>query len=306
MRLVSFHAEQKVQLGALVDNSTIIDVNAAAAAFGLRSATGVLDVLESSDGLARIAAILAAVKGKSGSWALASSGVKLAPPIPRTAKILGVALNYHDFCLRGKLETPTALKVFSKLQTTVVGPEDAIELPAGHKVTYEGELSVVMGRRAKNIQVSEAWDYVGGYTVLNDLTANDVAREDVQLMRGKNFDTFCPIGPTLVTKDEIPDPYKLRIKTTVNGVVRQDSTVEQLIFKIPDIISYFASFLTLEPGDVIATATPAGTALQHDPPAFLAVGDLVTVTVERLGTITNRVVTATKDVARTTANLAAG
>jgi 2-keto-4-pentenoate hydratase/2-oxohepta-3-ene-1,7-dioic acid hydratase in catechol pathway len=305
MRLVSFHAGEKIKLGALVD-TRIIDVNAAAAEFDLSGAAGVLEVLDSPDGLPRIAAILAAAKGKRGSWVLESSGVRLAPPIPASPKILAVAFNYHDFCQRGKLATPTALRVFSKLRTTVIGPEDSIELPAGRNVTYEGELGVVIGRRGRNIAASEAWDYVAGYTVLNDLTANDVVREDVQLMRGKNFDTFCPVGPALVTKDEVPDPYKLHLKTTVNGVVRQDSTIGQMIFKIPEIISYFASFLTLEPGDVIATGTPAGTALQHDPPAFLAVGDLVTVAIEGLGEIANRVVPATQGVVRVAANPAVG
>ena len=122
-------------------------------------------------------------------------------------------------------------------------------------------------------------------------------------MRSKNFDTFCPIGPVLVTRDEIADPYRLQIKTTVNDIVRQDSAVGQMIFKIPEILSYFASFLTLEPGDVLATGTPAGTALQFDPPAFLAVGDLVTVSIEGIGTIANRVVASPKAVACTANNL---
>jgi 2-keto-4-pentenoate hydratase/2-oxohepta-3-ene-1,7-dioic acid hydratase in catechol pathway len=301
MRLVSFHAEGKVKLGVLMDH-TIIDVNAAAAFLGSSAPGDIAEVLQSSDGLSRIAAIVSAIKGRSGSWALASNGIRLAPSVPPRAKILGVALNYHDFCERGKLPTPTALKVFSKLPTTMIGTGDSIELPAGRKVTYEGELAVVIGRRGKDIPVAEAWDYVAGYSVLNDLTANDATKEDIQLMRGKNFDTFCPIGPALVTKDEIPDPYQLPIKTTVNGVVRQDSMVERLIFKIPDLISYFASFLTLEPGDVIATGTPAGTALQYDPPAFLAPGDLVSITISGVGTIANRVVAAHQGIARTATN----
>jgi 2-keto-4-pentenoate hydratase/2-oxohepta-3-ene-1,7-dioic acid hydratase in catechol pathway len=301
MRLINFHSEGKVKLGALVHNA-MIDVNAAAVFLGSRGPGDISDVLNSSDGLSRTAGIISAIQGKNGPWVLAQSGLRLAPPVPPKAKILAVALNYHDFCERGKLATPTALKVFSKLPNTMIGAADSIELPAGRKVTYEGELAVVIGRRGKNIPVSEAWDYIAGYSVLNDLTANDAAKEDVQLMRGKNFDTFCPIGPALVTKDEIPDPYKLTIKTTVNGVVRQDSIVERLIFKIPEIISYFASFLTLEPGDVIATGTPAGTALQFDPPAFLAAGDLVNVTISGVGTIANRVITSGKGIARTVAN----
>jgi 2-keto-4-pentenoate hydratase/2-oxohepta-3-ene-1,7-dioic acid hydratase in catechol pathway len=296
MRLISFYVGQEIKPGALLDQ-TIIDLNAAAATFGLRGVSSVRAALDSPNGRSRIAAILAAAKGKTGVWALESCSVRLAPPIPNPSKILGVALNYYDACQRGKIEIPKSLKVFAKLPTTVIGPQDAIELPAGPKVTYEGELGVVIGRRGRNIAVANAWDYVAGYTVVNDLTANDISKEDVQLLRGKNFDTFCPFGPALVTRDEVPDPYPLRLKTTVNGAVRQDSTVGQLIFKIPEIIHYFASFLTLEPGDLIATGTPAGTALQHDPPAFLAAGDVVTVAVEGIGEIANKVIPATQGAA---------
>lgn len=300
MRLVNFCTENDYAKLGVLQGNTIIDVNAAAASLGCCSPADISEALNSPEGLRQIAAVVSKAAGKNGLWALAAANVRLAPPVPRYAKILGVALNYHDFCERGKLPTPTALKVFSKLPTTMIGPEDSIELPAGRKVTYEGELAVIIGRRAKNISASEAWGCIAGYSVLNDLTANDAAKEDVQLMRGKNFDTFCPIGPMLVTRDEVPDPYKLAIKTTVNGAKRQDSVVEKMIFKIPEIIEFFASFLTLEPGDVIASGTPAGTALQFDPPAFLSVGDLVTVAISGIGTISNRVIAGGQSAVHTT------
>jgi 2-keto-4-pentenoate hydratase/2-oxohepta-3-ene-1,7-dioic acid hydratase in catechol pathway len=301
MILVNFRAADGVKLG-VCKNDTIVDVNAAATFAGL-SAPGSLDeALRSPGGLGEVRAVLSAVEGKNGPWKLAKSSLKLAAPVPQRAKILGIALNYHDACKRAGVPIPAAPRVFSKLPTTLVGPQDSIELPAGRKVTWEGELAVVIGRRAKNVAVADAWDYIAGYSVLNDLTANDAAKEDVQLMRSKNFDTFCPMGPALVTRDEIADPYRLQIKTTVNGVVRQDSTVAQMIFRIPEILCYFASFLTLEPGDVLATGTPAGTALQFDPPAFLAVGDLVTVNIEGIGTIANRIVAAPQAAARKATN----
>jgi acylpyruvate hydrolase len=291
MRLVNLRAAGGVKLG-VCKNDTIVDVNAAAAFAGL-SAPGSLDeALRSPGGLGSVRAALSAVDGKNGPWKLAKSSVKLAAPVPQRAKILGVALNYHDACKRAGVPTPAAPKSFCKLPTTLIGPQDSIALPAGRKVTWEGELAVIIGCNAKNVAASEAWECIAGYSVLNDVTANDTVKEDVQLMRGKNFDTFCPIGPALVTRDEVEDPYRLSIKTSVNGIVRQDSTIAQMIFKIPELISYFSSFLTLEPGDVIATGTPGGTALQWDPPAFLAVGDLVTVSIEGLGAIANKVVAA--------------
>ena len=270
--------------------NAVVAIDDAAAEFGLPPVGDMLSILSEPSGLNAVRNIIKTIDGKNGSWKYELSAIKLMPPIPRPRKILGVALNYHDFCKRGNLETPDALKVFAKMGTTVIGTGDLVRLPLGRKVTYEGELAVVMGRVGKNIPKAEAFDYIAGYSILNDLTANDVAKEDIQLMRAKNYDTFCPMGPTLVTKDEIEDPYSLSLQTTVNGNIRQDSVVGQLIFKIPDIIHYFSSFLTLEPGDVIATGTPAGTALQHTPPAFLAAGDVVSVTINQLGTLTNKVV----------------
>ncbi len=287
MRLVTFQKDNKRLAGGYADDGAIIDLDAAAAEFGLKAPGDMLAILSEQDGLNGVRAILDAAAGRNGAWRLAPDAVKLLAPIPRPPKVLGVALNYRDFCERGNLPLPDALKVFNKVGTTIIGPGDRISLPAGHKVTYEGELGVVIGRRGKGISPEDAFDFVAGYTVVNDLTANDAAKADVQLMRGKNFDTFCPLGPVLVTKDEVADPYRLTIRTTVNGAVRQEAKVNQMIFKIPEIIRFFSSFLTLEPGDVIATGTPAGTALQHNPPAFLLPGDVVVVAVEGIGTLTN-------------------
>lgn len=287
MRLVTFLKDNKRRAGGYSADGTIIDLDAAAAELGLKAPGDMLAILSEQEGLPSVRAVLDAVSGRAGSWRLAPDAIKLLAPVPRPPKVLGVALNYQDFCERGNLPPPDALKVFNKVGTTVIGPGDQIALPSGHKVTYEGELGVVIGRRGKNISQEEAFAYVAGYTVVNDLTANDVAKADVQLMRGKNFDTFCPLGPVLVTKDEVADPYQLTIRTTVNGAIRQEAEVRGMIFKIPEIIRFFSSFLTLEPGDVIATGTPAGTALQHDPPAFLVPGDVVAVTVEGIGTLSN-------------------
>jgi 2-keto-4-pentenoate hydratase/2-oxohepta-3-ene-1,7-dioic acid hydratase in catechol pathway len=291
MKLVTYtSAENEYRMGALIDEISVIDIGLAAEHFRIRGPfESVLQVLNDPSGLEWVQKVIDSAVCQEGPWNLALSGIKLGAPILRPGKILGAALNFHDFCERGNLDIPTALKIFSKLPTTVIGPYDNVIVPPERKVTYEGELGVVIGKRGKNVSSNDAFDYIAGYTIVNDFTANDYIKEDIQLMRGKNLDTFCPMGPALVTKDEIPDPGVLGIKTEVNEIVRQNSNTSQLIFNIPYMIEYFSSFLTLEPGDVIATGTPAGTALQFDPPAFMKPGDVVTVTVEGLGTLTNTI-----------------
>ncbi|MGI6124862.1 MAG: fumarylacetoacetate hydrolase family protein, partial [Acetivibrionales bacterium] len=167
---------------------------------------------------------------------------------------------------------------------TVTDPGGEVDI-CGHLVTYEGELGVIIGKRGKNITREEAYDYIAGYTIVNDMTANDCTKEDIQLLRGKNFDGFFPMGPYFVTKDEVANPMNLNIKTKVNGEIRQDSNTSNMIFNISEQIEYFSSFLTLEPGDVIATGTPAGTALQFNPPRFLKPKDKVEVIIEGLGSL---------------------
>ncbi|ALS20513.1 MULTISPECIES: fumarylacetoacetate hydrolase family protein [Paenibacillus] len=289
MKLVTFGTrDNKHHIGVLKDNSSVIDIRMASNDLGIPlSFESIIHILEDPEGLEKVQRVIDAAGKHAGPWYRSLNDIKLTAPIPRPGKILGVALNYHDFCVRGKLDTPTALKVFMKAHSTVVGPNDAVHVPLERKVTYEGELGVVIGKTGKHVASADAWDHVAGYLIVNDFTANDYIKEDVQLMRGKNLDTFCPMGPFLVTKEEIADPGALAIKTEVNGIVRQNSNTSRLIFKIPEIIEYFSSFLTLEPGDVIATGTPAGTALQFDPPAFVQPGDVVAVTVEGLGTLTN-------------------
>ncbi|MCF8565579.1 fumarylacetoacetate hydrolase family protein [Alicyclobacillus tolerans] len=294
MKWVTFRDEtNRLAMGVLSWDSTVVDVQRAARDLGHPGCTEyrtVLDVLRDRDGVDKVAALVNSIGDSTGPWRLPVADVKVTAPIPRPGKVLGVALNYYDFCTRGQLNPPTALKVFTKVSTAVIGPDERIGLPHGRKVTYEGELGVVIGKPGKDIRAADALDYVAGYTIVNDYTANDFVKEDVQLTRGKNLDGFCPMGPALVTKDEVFNPHSLSIVTTVNEFVRQESNTSQMIFKIEDIIEFFSSFLTLEPGDVIATGTPAGTALQYDPPAFVQAGDTVSVTIAGLGTLTNHIV----------------
>lgn len=153
----------------------------------------------------------------------------------------------------------------------------------GRSVTYEGELGVIIGKTGKNISAAKADEYIAGFTVVNDISANDRIREDIQLFRGKNMDGALPMGPVLVSKDEIDNPMKLHIRTMVDGDIVQDSCTDQMIFDIYQQIEYFSEFMTLTPGDIIATGTPAGTALQYNPPRFLKPGQRVVIEIEKIG-----------------------
>lgn len=288
MKLATFYDNNHGLYIGAVDGEHLIHLKEAAASFGLAfHYSDMREMLSDPDGLEKAHFVLEEAAGKEGPWRVLTADTRLAAPIPRPGKIVGVSLNYRDFCERGNIPIPDKLKLFTKVSTTVNGPMDSVFIPKERKVTYEGELGVVIGRKGKEIQVEEAMEHVAGYIVLNDFTANDWVQEDVQLMRGKNLDTFCPMGPWLVTQDEVPNPDKLSIVTKLNGNIVQQSNTSNLIFNIPQIISSLSEFMTLEPGDVIATGTPAGTALQHDPPVFVRHGDLVEVTVEGIGTLQN-------------------
>ena len=210
--------------------------------------------------------------------------LKLLAPVPKPEKILGAAQNYYDACERVKIPPPEVLLSFGKFPTAVNSPGGKVDI-CGHTVTWEGELGVVIGRNCRKVLAKDAFSYIAGYTVVNDISANDCAKIDVQLLRCKSHDGFLPMGPVLVTADEIQNPGNLHITTTLNGEIVQDSNTKQMIVDVPHLIEYFSSFLTLVPGDIIATGTPAGTAAHFDPPKYLKPGDVVEVTVENIGTL---------------------
>ncbi|MDH7485528.1 MAG: fumarylacetoacetate hydrolase family protein [Anaerolineae bacterium] len=222
------------------------------------------------------------------------SKVHLGPPVPNPGKIIGVGMNYADHAREQNLPPPKAPILFAKFSTAVIGPGEAITWPAeaSSQVDYEAELAVVIGRRARLVTADEAYDYIAGYTIVNDVTARDVQFGDGQWVRGKSFDTFCPMGPYLVTADEVGDPHKLAIRCQLNGVVMQDSNTDQLIFDIPMLVEFISRTCTLLPGDVICTGTPHGVGVFRDPPVFLKPGDLVEVEIERIGLLSNPVAAA--------------
>ena len=218
---------------------------------------------------------------------------RLLAPIPKPEKIVCVGMNYADHAREQGHEPPKSPILFLKSVNAICGPGDPIHLPPNSsQVDYEAEFAVVIGKRGSRIPEDKAYDYVGGYMVLHDVSARDLQFADGQWYRGKSCDTFAPTGPWIVTPDEIKDPHKLRISMTLNGEVMQDSNTSNLIFSVPYLISYLSQSATWEVGDLISTGTPPGVGVFRKPPVFLKGGDTVSVTVEGLGTLTNPVVGA--------------
>lgn len=223
----------------------------------------------------------------------------LAPLRPRK-NIFAVGRNYHDharefsrsgFDASEKKMVPEHPVMFTKAPTSVIGPEDPIVLvndPTG-TTDYEGELGVVIARPCRRVDPEHALQYVFGWTIVNDVTARNLQQRHIQWFIGKSPDTFCPIGPCVVTVDELPNIYRSRLRTTVNGKPRQDAPISDLIFNVETLIATLAEVMTLEPGDVIATGTPAGVGIGFDPPRYLAPGDVVEVSIDGIGTLRNPV-----------------
>ena len=199
-----------------------------------------------------------------------------------------IGLNYRDHAEESGLAVPKTPVIFSKFSSCVIAPGEPIIIPpSSERVDYEAELAVVIGRHATRVNADRAYDYILGYTAFNDVSARDFQFGDGQWQRGKSCDTFAPMGQTIVTTDEIPDPHTLRITLSLNGVLMQDSNTSQLIFRIPQLIEFITATITLEPGDVIATGTPAGVGFARKPPVFLKPGDDVEVNIEKIGGIGN-------------------
>lgn len=301
MRLVTFEVNGTQRLGAAV-GERVIDLQAAAAALAAEGRgpgaaaipAEMLGLLRAGDaGLAAVRAVLdAAGNGAAGEgrYAYHLAATRLRAPLPTPTKILCIGQNYRDHVLEQNAKMPELPIIFAKFINTVIGPGDDVIYPTTTKeLDYEAELVVVIGRTAKHVARERAYEYVAGYMAGQDVTARDLQRGDGQWVRGKSQDTFAPLGPYLVTRDEVPDPQALAIRLWVNGEVRQDSSTSNLIFDVPTLIEFISQGLTLQPGDIIYTGTPPGVGAFRKPPAFLRVGDEVTVEVEKLGRLTNRI-----------------
>lgn len=219
------------------------------------------------------------------------SGVKLSMPITNPSKIICVGLNYMDHCVEQNIDVPKSPVLFVKFPSSLIGHEEPITWPGeiSSQVDYEAELAVIIGREARNVSADRAYDYIAGYSILNDISARDVQFGDQQWVRGKSFDTFCPMGPFIVTPDELGDPMNLPIKLRLNGETMQDSNTREMIFKLPYLIEFITKTCTLLPGDVISTGTPAGVGIFREPKVLLKPGDLLEVEIEGLGLLRNPV-----------------
>lgn len=241
------------------------------------------------DGLARVRA----AAGTTASVPLSRSDVTLLPPIPNPAKIVCIGLNYRDHAAEVKLELPTSIAVFAKWANTLVGDGAPIVIPAeSYRVDYEAELAFVIGRRANHVTEADAYAYVAGYTCFNDVSVRDYQGRTSQWTIGKVFDTHGPCGPVLVTRDEVPDPHALRISCSIDGEMLQDSSTSQLVFGIPRLVAELSAVMTLEPGDIVATGTPAGVGLSRTPRRWIKPGERVRVEIERVGVLENPAVAA--------------
>lgn len=228
---------------------------------------------------------------KEQGWLVAARDAYWFAPVPRPGKLICIGLNYRDHAKESNLPVPEKPVVFSKFSSAVIAPGEPVVIPATtQQVDYEAELAVVIGRRAKNVSADRAYDYVLGYTAFNDVTARDFQFADGQWQRGKSCDTFAPMGQSIVAADAIADPHKLPIKLTLNGQIMQDSNTDQMIFGVPRLIEFISGSITLEPGDVIATGTPAGVGFARKPPVFLKPGDQMEVLIEGLEGVGNPVI----------------
>jgi 2-keto-4-pentenoate hydratase/2-oxohepta-3-ene-1,7-dioic acid hydratase in catechol pathway len=295
MRFVTFSDSRGMRIGVL-EGAKVVDL----AALSPRLPRSMLKLIAQGEaGLDRVRR--AAASSKAGRIAL--SRVTVHAPIPRPARnILCVGKNYHDHAKEfhdsgfdasaGKDAVPDVPIMFTKWPNSVIGPGEAIpsHLDYTNSTDYEGELAAVIGAGGRGIPAADAYGAVWGYTIVNDVTARTLQNRHKQWFLGKSPDGFCPMGPCIVTADEVPDVTQLRLQTRVNGELRQDARVSQLIFDIPTLIATLSRVMTLEPGDLIATGTCAGVGIGFTPPRFLKKGDRVAITIEPIGTLENPVI----------------
>jgi acylpyruvate hydrolase len=289
MKLVNFLQNGTSRVGALVGydgHELVADLNQV----DPRVPTEMKAFLEGGQSARSLAE--AALASMDRTDAVELNSVVLSAPIPRPGKIICVGLNYRDHAEESNMPIPDTPTIFSKYANSVVGPGESIIIPrVTDKVDYEGELAFVIGRRGRYIGEEDALNYVAGYMAFNDVSARDFQMRTSQWTIGKTFDTFAPMGPALVTADEIPDPHDLDLCVKIGDEVLQSSNTRNLIFSVPALIAYLSQVMTLEPGDVVATGTPSGVGFARNPPRFLRPGDVVEVEIEGIGTLVNSVIT---------------
>ena len=273
MKLVSFStADGAIRPGALLADNSVVDLAAAGYANAL-------------------AVIAAGLTTAPAGPALPAEQIRIHAPLANPPRVFAIGLNYRDHAIESGMAIPNTPVVFFKLTTAIIGPGEAIVLPKNStEPDYEAEFAFVIGKGGYRIPASAWREHVYGYTIVNDVSARDVQLATSQWTMGKSFPTFCPLGPAIVTADEIADPHQLAIGLTIDGVVHQNSNTRELIFKVPELIEYLSSITPLLPGDIVSTGTPYGVGLGRTPKRWLKPGETVTVTVEGLGSLTNPVV----------------
>ncbi len=275
MKLIKFGTRGSEKPGVILSNGTPIDVSACTSDFN--------ESFFQSGGLERLSAWL---ESHADTAPQVPAGTRLGSPIARPSKIICIGLNYSDHAKESGMAVPVEPIIFFKSTTALTGPNDGLSIPLGsEKTDWEVELAVVIGKAARSVSEADAMNHVAGYVLHNDYSERAWQLErGGQWVKGKSADTFAPLGPWLATKHEIPDPHALRLWLKVNGEMKQDGTTANLIFKIPFLVSYLSGFMTLLPGDVISTGTPAGVGLGFEPPQYLQAGDTVELGIDGLGT----------------------
>src|SRR4051812_49037625 len=290
MKLVTFTRDDAVRIGALTQRDgrdVVIDLNQAVP----NLPNDMITFLTGGDANRTLA--MQALAAPPAEAVLDRSAVQLSAPIPRPGKIICIGLNYRDHAAESNAELPAYPTVFAKYASCIIGPGVPIVIPrVTSQVDYEGELAVVIGRRARDVSEANALEYVAGYVPFNDVSARDYQNRTSQWTMGKTFDTFGPMGPALVTADEIVDPHALDIRLLIGDEVLQSSNTRHLIFRVDELIAYLSAVMTLEPGDIISTGTPAGVGAARTPKRWLRAGDCVRIEIEGLGVLENPVITA--------------
>jgi len=279
MKLIMYGDAYKERPGVIVNDKFVLDLE--------REEFGEPHSLEELLELGLLPEVEELLEGDIAQWELIPlSSVRLGPPLSGIGKIIAVGLNYRAHIAEMLDNPPTSPLLFSKATTTIAGPYDPLQLPPASwssEVDYEVELGVVIGHECHAVSPADALAYVGGYTIVNDVTARDVQRAESQWFRAKSYDGFCPVGPWLVTPDELDDPQELALTLKVNGEVRQQSNTSNMIFGIAQLISFISQGITLSPGDIISTGTPNGIGAGMTPPQYLKAGDKLELTIEGLG-----------------------
>jgi 2-keto-4-pentenoate hydratase/2-oxohepta-3-ene-1,7-dioic acid hydratase in catechol pathway len=281
MKLVTFTHNNCTRFGA-VDGDEVVD---GVGEFNLPEA--MVNFINAGD-----AALSAMAKRiASGNHRIPLAAVKLKAPIPRPGKYLAISLNYADHIAETGRDRPEFPSFFTKQSTCVIGHGDAIQRPiVSDKLDYEGELALVIGKRCRHVPVDEADKVIAGYTIANDVSVRDWQFRSPTFTVGKSFDTCGPLGPWLATKDEIPDPHRLNLKTWVDDELRQNSNTCHMLFNCFEMIAYLSQAMTLEPGDVISTGTPSGVGVKMTPRGYLRPGQTVSIEIEGIGRLTNPVI----------------